>query len=238
MQILITNLYTSPLSLDFKFAERRQLRQSLAVGASVDVSETCSLDELNRHPDVTALRTAGKISVQVVEPLDLSQQPIARYTTAADSLLAADVIGATTEAAHTSVTIAADAIGTARRLIKFRARLHVIAANGADTWTFRARLGGLAGVLLQASAAINITAADIYLFEGAIEVRTLGASGTFDSTCAFSDFTGANDAIAAVIAGAVDTTGDVDLTITGECSTNNAGNQVSLRHLSVEVLPA
>jgi len=48
----------------------------------------------------------------------------------------------------------------------------------------------------------------------------------------------AADVDTAVIAGAVTTTGSVALVVTGECSSNNAGNQVSLRHFSAEVMGA
>jgi hypothetical protein len=100
-------------------------------------------------------------------------------------------------------------------------------------------LNGVAGVLLVASAAINITTNEVFEIEGSIEIRTVGSSGTFDSVAEFRDIvTDAADVDTATLAQAVDTTVARTLVITGECSTNNAGNQVSLRHFSAQAFAA
>lgn len=245
-EININNLTSGILSLDINLGEKRAIRDSLAVGASVNVASKATLDELNRNPEILRLRgidpsgtpkisittTASDVSDDIA---DVKKDLLWRGTISADSTLAADVIGATTEAAHTAVTIPAAMLGTARRVVKFSARLHVVSSNATDTWIFRSRLGGLAGTLLQASSAIDLVDDDVYVLSGEISVRTLGASGTFDSVCQFQDVVADSRADAEVVAGALNTTVARDLTITGFCSTNNAGNQVALRHLEVEV---
>ena len=185
--------------------------------------------------DGTILQRSG---TTLAGAIPVSGVPLARYTLGADSTLAADVIGATTETAHTGLTLTSANLGTARRLIKFYARLHVISSNAADTWTFRLRLGGLTGTLLFASAAIDIENDDVFTFEGYAEVRTTGAGGTFDAMTRFSDVVADTSTLNEILGGAVDTTASADLVVTVECSSANAGNQVSLRHFSAEVMPA
>lgn len=224
---------------------------STGIGASNAEGSSTSLaradhDHVLRESGATALTLGAMADLAIVArsattlvaSVPISGVPVGRTTVAADSLLAADVIGATTEAIHTAISLTSEQIATLRRIIKFRARLHVTGANGADTWTFKARLGGLAGVLLLSSGAINITADDIYEFEGTIEIRTLGAPGTFDAVTKFKDYVAAADVDGAVVAGAITTTGAVSLVITGECSSANAGNTVSMRHFSAEILNA
>lgn len=63
--ILIQNELTTPLSLDFEIAPKRNVRANLAAGASVDVGDICSLSELNANPQFQALLAAGQVSVSV-----------------------------------------------------------------------------------------------------------------------------------------------------------------------------
>lgn len=163
--------------------------------------------------------------------------PIFRSTMAADSTLAANVIGATTETIHTAISIPAAILGVARRRIHFRALSHVIAANSTDTWQWRVRIGGVGGTLIADSGAINITTDDVVNIEGDIYIRTLGAGGTFNAATLLFEPVGGYQRDA-VTAGAIDTTAAINFVVTGTCSTNNAGNQVSLRHFGIEVWSA
>lgn len=246
MEIRINNTSTTrALSLDLKFDDRRQSRPLIAPSSYVNVADICTLDELNRLSEIQRLRTSGAITVTTVpsatdEDIDeLEAGPLKRLSIAADSTLTADVIGAATETAHTAITLPYLFLNKTRRVVKFRGRLHVIAANAADTWTFRVRLGGLTGAVLVASAAIDIVTNDVFEVSGTIELRTLGASGTFDSVVTFLDIVNdAADVDTVVLAGTIVTTADVSLVVTGTCSSNNAGNQVSLRNFSAEIYAA
>ena len=61
-QVLITNLSGGTLSLDITI-EEETIREKLTVGASVDVGDRLSIDDVNRSDDVKALIAAGTISV-------------------------------------------------------------------------------------------------------------------------------------------------------------------------------
>lgn len=74
-QILITNLTSGRLSLDIPLSDDRQIRRALAVGASVDVADQATIDELNRSPVVQRLRGinpvgTAKISITTVAGSD------------------------------------------------------------------------------------------------------------------------------------------------------------------------
>ena len=167
--------------------------------------------------------------------------PLSRQTLAADSLLDGSIIGPATEAAHTALTFTAASalLQTARRTIRWRAMLNPPAAVGADTWRTRVRLGaaGVGGVLLVDSTAWDlVTNAGLYI-EGTIQIMTVGAGGTFTSHTRLVRETGGVVIESFVASGALDTTVNRNLTVTGESSTNNA-NQMTLRHLEAEVLGA
>ena len=161
--------------------------------------------------------------------------PALRIVLGADSTLTADAIGAATEAIHTALALAGL---TARASVKFFARLIVLSDNAADTWTVRLRLGGLGGALIGDLGALNIAANQMITLEGSIQIRTTGAGGTFDAHVRLWDPVAAEMQQDSVIGGAVNTTAAVSLVVTGECSSANADNQVSLREFWAEVWDA
>lgn len=165
-----------------------------------------------------------------------------RYRLAAASQLTADAMsGPANEVAHTAITIAAGDLNEAGARMEWAALMYIDAQNSTDTWTFRAYLGGMGGDLLFESDPIDLTAAgNIYTFEGSIVVKTTGATGTFDANTAFEDQDNDADGGGTFAEHTADLTGALDLVITGECSTTNAGNQVTQRAHSTwaEVTPA
>lgn len=152
---------------------------------------------------------------------------------AADSQLTGDGLGAATEGAHTAVQIPQPAITAAGRRLTFNAYLYADADNGADTWTVRVRLGGLAGVLIVSSGAFDLAAAAGVWVEGMLTIRTVGAGGTFDARVRLYNEVGPTVVEDLVFAGAVDTTVAQDLVVTGESSSANANQQMTLRMLDV-----
>lgn len=163
-----------------------------------------------------------------------------RRTLAADSTLTAAGMGAATETAHTAISLLSDFTNTVRRLVKFKAIL-LVDAHVDGNWTIRARLGGVGGVLLGATAATVKAAGDVIVVEGFYQIWAIGAAATAEmlgkiqiggsGNWAESDTFYSDNAT-------IDTTIDQDLVITSESSTNTAGNDVTLVHFEYEVYPA
>lgn len=63
MKVLINNLSGGSLSLDLQLGNHDAIRESLVAGASVDVSDKATADELSQSPQVQSLVNAGRISV-------------------------------------------------------------------------------------------------------------------------------------------------------------------------------
>lgn len=154
-----------------------------------------------------------------------------RGNLAADSQLTGDGLGAATEGAHTAVAIPQEVLGTARRRIKFDAYLYCDSDNAADTWRVRLRLGGLGGALIADSGAFNCVATSGLRIEGEITIRTVGAGGTFDAWFRLYNEVGPAIVEDIVFGGAVDTTAERDLAVTGESSSASAAQQFTLRML-------
>lgn len=90
-QILINNLSNSVLSLDVRIADDRQIRRTLRIGESIDVTSECTLEELNINPTMLALRGVSpsgtpKVSVTTVA----GTNDLAGETTQVVSALEAD----------------------------------------------------------------------------------------------------------------------------------------------------
>lgn len=170
----------------------------------------------------------------------LGSIPLIRLTVGADSTLAGDVIFAGGETAHTPITLPTVYLDTSRRSIRWRARLNPPNSNGADTWRVRVRLGaaGVGGVLLVDSAAWDLVTNQGLYIEGQIEISAKGAPGTFRSYARLVNEAAASVAESFVASGAIDTSVDRDLTVTGESSSANAAQQMTLSHFSAEVWAA
>ena len=251
-KILINNLTTTNLVIDTKLDPKRVIRRTLTpigtTGASVDVSDIATLDELNRNAQILQLRGVSpvgtpKVSITTTDSSDddipaLKAKSLLRITAPADVTLAADVIGAATEALHSALTIPQDMLNVARRSIRFRAILHVVASHTTDTWQIRVRLGGLTGTLLFDGGAIDIANNNVFRIEGIIQLKSVGASGKFIAQASMYNPVGSALVCNGAYDGAVDTTAARTLAVTGTCSTNDAGNQVALKHFELEVLEA
>ncbi len=161
--------------------------------------------------------------------------PEARISLETESLLAGDVIGAATETAFTGLTITSQMIAVARRSIRFKGFVFVDDDNGADTWTFQVRLGGVAGTSFGSIADYDAVTGGALLVEGEIFVRTIGAGGTADGWVRWTNTVGPAVETDFVIAGAVDTTADNVLVITGDSSSNHADQEVTLRQFEAQV---
>ena len=64
--IKIKNLTGNQLALSVFFSLRRQIQQTIAVGASFEVSSLATLDELNRNPEIRALLDATPPQIEIV----------------------------------------------------------------------------------------------------------------------------------------------------------------------------
>lgn len=163
--------------------------------------------------------------------------PIARYTVGADS----QVTNTASETAHTALTLISTDINTARRVVRFCARLFCDSDNAGDTLTLRVRLGaaGVGGTVVFTSTTFDAVANDSYILEGEIMIRTVGGGGTFYSYARLWNETGADTiSFSSVAAGAVDTTLARDLTVTSTWSAAAGADQVTLRSFWAEVMSA
>lgn len=161
-----------------------------------------------------------------------------RQIATAGSQLTADVIGATTETAHDGLVIPSEEVGAVGAKLTVRALIYADSDNAADTWTVRARFGGAAGPpptgdLVMAMPAFNLTATSGIVVEISITITGVGAGGTYDAHIRAYNEVGAAVYEDLIFGGAINTTVDALFVITGECSSANAANQVTLRELVV-----
>lgn len=160
-----------------------------------------------------------------------------RQIAAAGSQLTADAMGAATEIAHDGVVVPHEEIAVQSKL-QIRALLYADSDNAADTWTARLRLGGVAGPpptgnLLANTGAFDLVATAGVIIVAAVTVTAVGAGGTCDVHVRIYNEAGAVLFEDLLFDEPIDTTVDVLVVVTGECSTANAGNQVTLRELVV-----
>lgn len=145
----------------------------------------------------------------------------------------------TTEAVFSTgtYTIAADRCG-AGTVIEFDVGIYVTGQNSTDTQTFAVRLGGVAGDVIITTGAQAFDADESATLTGRIVVRTGGATGTCVANSLFAGVVAttpiAGNALTDEITG-VDFTGDLDLVVTHDASTSDAGNTATLRCFNVRV---
>jgi hypothetical protein len=193
-----------------------------AVEADVSVDEAAA--------DVSELQDAVAALEETADALVLTA-PVARVTMPADSTLTG--AQADTETEHAALALTGL---VARGTIRWLARVVCTGQNAADTWRPRVYLDE---ELIADLGTIAFTPGQESTIEGEIQIRTLGASGTFDSSTEGDNPVTGEDERDSVVDGAVDTTGpSVPLSVTNECSTNNADNIITLRDFSAEVWPA
>ena len=165
---------------------------------------------------------------------------IASRRIAADSAFTGAGIGAATETAHTALTFTSANLNTARRTIRGFAFLRAPTANAADTWQIILRLGaaGVGGTLIVDSGAWDTVAGEVFRIEFEIQIRTVGAGGTFDATYTRWNETMGTWVPGKVTAGAIDTTVARDLTVTGTSSSANAAQAMTLTSFWAELYGA
>lgn len=69
-ELNIVNTSGNRLAIDAKLGFKKPIKHVLATGASVDVGDVATLDELNQNPEIRALVTAGNIRIDVVAEAD------------------------------------------------------------------------------------------------------------------------------------------------------------------------
>ena len=151
--------------------------------------------------------------------------PLQRYTIAANSSVSATG----TETAHTALTIASADISTARRTVRFHGRYQVTDGDGASTLEIRVRVGGVAGTQIAITPVIaNPADNDFTEIDGEFQIVTTGAPGTFNSYVAMPTLNtpATNNVSAWTEAGAITTTGAVDLVVTTDWSGTGAANDI------------
>lgn len=180
-------------------------------------------------PDTTLLIRSGTGIIGQVPPI------LGRWT-ATDSQLTGDGLGATTEGAHTAVTVSAGFLHEQYRMVAGRAVMVVDSDNGADNWTIRLRVGGLAGTLFYTGPVQNISAGQTITFDYKLVITSIGAGGTFTAMTAMSypGYSG-SPSLNDLQGGSVDTTGTVDIVVTGESSSASAAQQVTMLVHDVQV---
>ncbi len=166
-----------------------------------------------------------------------SKLPITKLALSADSALL-DGAGGVETIFTSPGDIASVAMNKVGRRIKFRARIELVTQTGTDTWTFRVRIGGVAGAIVAAFTAFDAAANDVYIIEGEMMIRAVGASGSFDAAASLIDYVnGTATERVAVNGTTIDTTADGAFVVTAECSTTN-DNDITLTECNVEVWDA
>jgi len=198
--------------------------------ADVATNSAHSAGDGSDHADV-ATNTAA-IAALPTNPI-VDHDPLA-----ADSLLTGAGMGAATETAHTAQQATSADVNTARRTLRWRGRLYANSNNAADNWRSRWRVGGVAGALVLDTGAWALLAGEWVDFDVEIQIRSVGAGGTFDSVAKATKHGGGGGPVeyeSQTLGGAIDTTGAVDFAVTGWSSSNNASQSVTLRDAELEV---
>jgi hypothetical protein len=223
-------------------------RQGGGVGIHLSVSDPTITDDDSELFQIGALwanATTGATFVCIDNSTGAAQWDyvggmVRRLTIAAESALTGAGMGATTETAHTPITLLTALLNVARRTIRFKALLHCVDDNAADTWTTKVYIGaaGLGGVEIFSTGAINNVTGDLWEIRGEIYIATAGGGGTFHSVVHGELETGPADTVVYVTSGAIDTTVNRDLTVSAESSSNHADQEVTLVHFEAEVVGA
>lgn len=122
-------------------------------------------------------------------------------------------------------------------IIHIRARGTTLAVNSTNTMVYTLKIGA---TTIIATAAVNGSANDVALFDVYLQIRTIGATGTFVASGTYSFGTpGTATAFPFLLAStAIDTTATQTITVNGTNSVSNAGNQYRLDELQVDKDPS
>lgn len=125
-------------------------------------------------------------------------------------------------------------------LIRIRYQGIATATNSTDTLTAKLYVGGKAGTALQTCGATDVANNNIFAGEYYMEVRTIGATGTFVGWGLYSATLAASGTATMVIGSTasttIDTTAAQKLVVAATWSVANAGNSCRLDYFSVEML--
>jgi len=157
------------------------------------------------------------------------------YQSVADS---SEVENSTTETLFdTSYTLPANMLA-AGDVLRVKAQAFVLDQNSTDTLTLKLYVGGLTGIEIVTTGAVDVADSDLGTIECDIVIRTIGATGTLvamgtqslgvPGTVTAKPFQKASTAI--------DTTASQVIGVSAEWSVAHADNEALLRSLSVELV--
>ena len=124
-------------------------------------------------------------------------------------------------------------------IIKVRFQGIATGANSTDTITVKLYLGGLSGTAILTGSATDATANDIFTGEALIQIRTIGASGTFVSVGSMNIVPAASGTAVPVYqivaSTAVDTTGALVIGVGCDWQSSSGTNSARLDIMAVEI---
>jgi predicted RecA/RadA family phage recombinase len=125
-------------------------------------------------------------------------------------------------------------------ILKIRACGIATATNSTDTLTAVLYLGGLAGIALATTGAVDVANNDVFFFDVTVVVRTAGASGTLVATGVQALGVPGTVTAKPFLLGSttVDTTAALVVGVGADWSVANSGNSCRLDVLTVEKLAA
>lgn len=221
---------------------RTRLGEVAAVAAALEDTADPLVTEASVRAALAALTATAAFNGQSITNYSVAaglgyMVPLSRQATAADFVGAGDT-GWDVEKVFATITTGA-ILGTTRRKLRIKARIDTIGFNGADTWRFRLRIGGLLGEVVVDSTALQT--ADMgtsFQMEADVQIRSVGAGGDFNSYGIGIAQGAGSPKITFNEGGAIDTTAGAAIVVTGVASSNNAGNTAKLSDFTVEVMPA
>jgi hypothetical protein len=156
-------------------------------------------------------------------------------TVAASSALT----GSSTETAMAAYTIPASTL-VAGSIIKVRYQGIATATNSSDTLTVKLYLGGLSGTAILTGTATDVADNNIFAGEALLQVRTVGATGTFVAVGTHTDVPAASGTathgITEITASTtIDTTATLAVTLSCKWSTTSGSNSCRVDIFVVEM---
>jgi hypothetical protein len=119
-------------------------------------------------------------------------------------------------------------------VIKYRTQGIATATNSTDTLTIKVYVGG---VEVASTGAVDVANNDIWVIDGEVTIRTVGASGTFvGNDIHILDAAGTGAVSGYKASTAIDTTAAVSVDVKGTWSVANAGNSCRLDSLTASVV--
>lgn len=110
--------------------------------------------------------------------------------------------------------------------------------NSTDTLNVKMYLGGTGGTLLVATGALDVVNNDEFLIDAYVEIRTIGATGTFIANGTDVIGTPGTATVKSFLVGstAIDTTATKEIAVTATWSVANAGDSCRLDLMTVDLI--